>query len=51
MPGCEAAWREFFRAYTPELIRRVRHWLGAGGHDAETVEEIVARVWRELTHG
>ncbi len=48
MPGREAAWREFFRVRTPELVRCVRHLLGAEGHNPETVEEVVARVWHAL---
>ena len=48
LAGCEAAWREFFRARTPELDRWVRHFLGAAGQNAEAVDEVVARIWHAL---
>ncbi len=48
LSGCEAAWEEFYQARTPELVRHVRHFLSSDRCDAETVEEIVARVWHTL---
>ncbi len=48
LAGDEAAWDEFYQARTPELRRLVGCFLAANRRDAETIEEIVARVWYAL---
>lgn len=48
LAGDEAAWSEFYEARTPELRRLVGYFLPANRRDAETIEEIVARVWYGL---
>lgn len=48
LKGEEAAWKEFYDTHTPDFRRLVRYFLAKDRRTADTVDEIVARVWYAL---
>ncbi len=48
LAGEAAAWKEFYDIHTPDFCRLVRYFLAQDRRNAETIDEIVARVWYAL---
>jgi DNA-directed RNA polymerase specialized sigma24 family protein len=48
LAGEAAAWKNFYDTHTPHFCRLVRYFLAKNQRNAETVDEIVARVWYAL---